>query len=523
MRTRKIPVRANARTRLLPAVGVGALILAVVATDGTSRGDEPAPFVHPGILVNKAQLDFVKAKIAGGADPWASAFARVQADFYGQKTYQPHPPTAAQATYLTPATTDGVVICGSFSDPDVHCTDEKNDGVAAYTQALLWYFSGDEAYAQKAVEILNDWATLKKHTGFNTALQASWMGTEFARAAEIMQYSYPKWAASDVAAFKAMMRATYLQDLQVGLPGQARLGDAAYGQNGNWMLSIADNLIQIGVLLDDRAVFEQGVALWRDRAPAYCYLSAWDGDHPELPCGGYAGTGTGFNKTAKRTADPYGYFGQAGGTTPAADPVDAGAGEGGEAGAPAAPPTIFRDLPDGLSQETCRDMEHVQYGLAAMMNGAETARIQGIDLYREQAPRIVACMEYAAGFVNQAPKDATSGNLVQYATPLTKDVTVSASDPSICPGASGNSTVKLLASGAVGALGKDFVVQPTWEIGYNEFAKRLGMPMPATAQVITLLRSPPAGWVGATHHIGWETLTHGDVGSVGLGSTSCGP
>jgi hypothetical protein len=37
----------------------------------------------------------------------------------------------------------------------------------------------------------------------------------------------------------------------------------------------------------------------------------------------------------------------------------------------------------GLSQETCRDFEHTGYGLAAMSHVAETSRIQGRDLYKE--------------------------------------------------------------------------------------------------------------------------------------------
>jgi hypothetical protein len=47
------------------------------------------------------------------------------------------------------------------------------------------------------------------------------------------------------------------------------------------------------------------------------------------------------------------------------------------------------------------------------------------------------------------------------------------------------------------------------------------MDMPNTKKLIETYRSAPAGWVGVTHHIGWETLTHGDVGSVGLAPSAC--
>jgi Alginate lyase len=469
--------RARTTTGCACAVGLAAALFAVYAV----RCRPSARFVHPGVLVTRAQLDFVRDRIAANAEPWASAFERARADAHGSRTVLPHPPIAAPATETSPATEDGVVLCGSFSDPDVHCSDEKEDGAAAYTQALLWVLSGDEAYAANAVAILNAWSVLKEHRLFNAALQAAWMGSEFARAAEIMQL-WPRWEARDVRAFKEMMRRAFLPRLVGALPGVAAQGDASHGQNGNWPLSIADSLVQIGVLLDDRDVFAQGVELWRDRVPAYCYLAAADGVHPRLPCGGYAGSNAGYASTATRTGDAFGYWGQAN-----------------------------RGLTDGVAQEMCRDLEHVQFGLAAITNAAETARIQGVDLYREQSARLVACLEHVAEYENDAPRDA-SGKPLAYATPVASPVTVVAREPALCPDAAGKPRVVLLNGGSQAT----HAALPTWEIGYNELANRLGNAMPNTKRLVETYRSPPTGWAGITHHIGWETLTHGDVGSVGL-------
>ena len=127
-------------------------------------------------------------------------------------------------------------------------------------------------------------------------------------------------------------------------------------------------------------------------------------------------------------------------------------------------------------------------------------------------------MELAALYENQAPKDA-SGVIPSYATPVNPAVTTPGQEPSLCPNAAGVATVTLLNTGSLGT----YVVQPTWEIGYNALAKRMGMKMPVTKKLITTYRSPPQGWVGITHHMGWETLTHGDVGSIGLTPSVCGP
>lgn len=55
-------------------------------------------------------------------------------------------------------------------------------------------------------------------------------------------------------------------------------------------------------------------------------------------------------------------------------------------------------------------------------------------------------------------------------------------------------------------------LQPTWEIAFNHFHSRLGLALPQMAKVIPTNR--PTG--AALNHMVWETLTHGEVGSVGL-------
>ena len=54
-------------------------------------------------------------------------------------------------------------------------------------------------------------------------------------------------------------------------------------------------------------------------------------------------------------------------------------------------------------------------------------------------------------------------------------------------------------------------MQPTWVIAYNEYHNRLGFDLPKMAAV--LARMAPTG---ADHQMAWETLTHGDIGGVGL-------
>ncbi len=363
-------------------------------------------FRHPGILVDREQLDFVKAKIAASAAPWKAAFDAASANHYGSLTY-----TAAPVPN---------VGCGSYSNPDIGCTAEKSDAAAAYTHALLYYFSGNAAHAQKAIEIMNAWSSvLTTHSLSNAPVQSGWVGAVFPRAAEIIRYTYNGWAPADVTRFGKMLHDAYLPFVING----AR-------ENGNWELSEIDAAIAIAVFLDDKATFDKAVAMWRKRVPAYVYLTT-DGPLPVAPPAG--------NAVGQQQIIAFWYN-----------------------------QTTFTD---GLAQETCRDLGHTQYGLAAIINVAETARIQGVDLYTAEAKRIAAGMEFHAKFLNGAAVPST------------------------------------LCGGTLTAVTAD----PMWEIGFNALATRLGMPLPQTQQVITRIRPS-----GVDHHMEWETLTHAELGSVGI-------
>jgi hypothetical protein len=117
---------------------------------------------------------------------------------------------------------------------------------------------------------------------------------------------------------------------------------------------------------------------------------------------------------------------------------------------------------NGLSQETCRDFLHAGWGLDAATHTAETARIQGVDLYGEERERLTMAMEFHAKYQNGAKVPAW-----------------------LCGG-------KL-------NLGLGDVL----EVGYNEYHNRLGIPLPQSKILID--RSRPSG---ADYFLAWESLTH---------------
>jgi hypothetical protein len=374
--------------------GVGAFADAPVATKSA------AGFCHPGVLVNRAQLEFVKGKIQAGQEPWATALKTAKSDPLGDLAYVAHPVKTCQ--------------CGPYSKPDIGCKDEQHDSEAAYTQALLWVFTGDKAYAANAIKIMNAWSSTLTggHQFSNGPVQAAWCGEVWPRAAEIIRYTDAGWSDEDVAKFQKMLTTQYVPFI---INGSC--------ENGNKELSMSEALINIGVFNDDRALFDKGVKMWRGRAPAYIYLKT-DGPTPLKAPG----------------CDDMPIWGNKGQTTP---------------------------LVDGLLQESVRDSQHANLALSAMVNAAETARQQGVDLYSEQAKRIMAAMEFQAQYL-RPNKGTPPKNLA-------------------------------------------FHVHPTWEIAYNEYHDRLGYDLPMMEGVLEANRP-----TGVNHQMVWETLTHSGVGSVGL-------
>ncbi len=329
------------------------LLLGALATPAPAA---PAAFTHPGVLVSRPQLDFVKAKVNAGAQPWKAAYDQARASSYASLTRTPKP--------------RAVVECDSYSNPNHGCTDEREDAIAAYTDALIWYITGDARYAQKSIALMDAWsAVITSHTNSNAPLQTGWAGSSWPRAAEIIRYTYSSWP--NAGRFATMLRNVYLSKVINGS-----------NSNGNWELSMMEAAVGISVFLEDKASYDKAVTRYRNRVAAYVYLSS-DGALPKTV------PGSGLSSRDQII----GYWqGQS-------------------------------TFVDGLTQETCRDFTHTGYGIAAIADVAETLRIQGEDVY---ATDIGTRLRQALGFQSKyqlgaaAPSWLCAGHLNLGLGPVTE-------------------------------------------------------------------------------------------------------
>ncbi len=386
------------RHRIIATLTV--LVATITGLGGPPAAAEGGGFVHPGVLVSRQQLDHVKAKLAQGAEPWTTAYQAMTTSTFASLDWQPQPRE--------------IVECGPYSTPNLGCSEERNDALAAYTLALRWYLTQDRRYADKAIAIMDAWATtIKGHTNHNAPLQTGWSGASWSRAGELIRYTYDGWAPAKLHRFSEMLRTVYLP----GVTG----ANARPSYNGNWELIMTDAATGIAVFLDDREAFDDAVATWRGRVPAYIYLEQ-DGPLPlPPPRGGKEDEAALIKYWQNQTT-----------------------------------------FVDGLAQETCRDFGHTAWGFNAAAHVAETARIQGLDLYTEARERLVRAYEFHAKYDLGVP-----------------------AEPWLCNGS--------LKKG----------IGPNVEIAYNHYHNRMHLPMPRTGRLAQQLRP-----YGTSHFFGWETLTH---------------
>ncbi len=297
-------------------------------SSSSSSSSTASGFKHPGVLVTRARLDYIKSQL--GVEPFKSAYAAMAASTWASKTYAIQGPPS-----------DNVIDCGASSTPNHGCSTEDSDASAAYTQALMWYFTGDATYAKNAIFIMNTYATnlTGGHTNANAPLQSAWTAEKWPAAAEIIRYTYTGWAATDISKFSSMLKTQYLPYIN---------GTNGDGNNANWKLSMVDGMLGIAIFTDDRTLFNDAISTFKKWIPAAYYNNANDGGAP----------------VTFSTSPTAGWNGQ----------------------------TVFNAATSGVEQETCRDTQHVGLAMAATFNAAETAYIQGTNIYSTFATRLTTSL-----------------------------------------------------------------------------------------------------------------------------------
>ena len=191
------------------------------------------PIVHPGVLQTQTDLEFMKAKINAGEEPWKSAWQIWLDSPVASLGFTPKPFVH--------------VIRGAYDAGEKGGHELQQSADAAENHVMQWYVTGDETHAHKAIEIFDAWSgTLADFFENDAMLLAGWTGGQFCNAAEILRATYPGWNAQSQAQLKRMLLTVYVPLLRMFYPEA----------NGNWDAAIMYTLLAIGVFCDNHALME---------------------------------------------------------------------------------------------------------------------------------------------------------------------------------------------------------------------------------------------------------------------------
>lgn len=156
-------------------------------------------YEHPGGMHPRAQINFVRQQVRLKREPWLSAFnqLKVQAD---------------SALIAGHHALEDFHIPGFYFDKEGHRRNSEalnSDGFHAYSCALAWQLTGSKKYGDKAIMLLNAWASInKKYSEADGPLVMTYMGASLVIAAELMR-NYSEWKSKDREQFKHWLESVY--------------------------------------------------------------------------------------------------------------------------------------------------------------------------------------------------------------------------------------------------------------------------------------------------------------------------
>ena len=207
------------------------ITLLLFMTVGTMQAQS---FLHPGIDMNRKDLEYMKKQVQAGQEPFSSAFKRLK-----EKT--------STDVEIVPVTH---VIRGPYNRPDIGGSALLNSANTLYDCALIWYISGEEQYARKALEIIEKWSGRVWSFDENDAKLLGGMSCHpMCAGAEILRYNYKGWTPQHTEQFSRMLMETYYPLLRFYFPEA----------NGNWDGVIARALLSIAVFTDNRSLFDGAI------------------------------------------------------------------------------------------------------------------------------------------------------------------------------------------------------------------------------------------------------------------------
>lgn len=185
--------------------------------------------VHPGYYIDRAGLNTMRDMIWQGIDPWKSSFEEFRKSGFSSLDYKSSGPFETIS-----------------SDRETYSL--IRDFQAAYYLSLMWYITGWDDYADKAIDIMNHWANTLKADNKKDIIRNGGAIPYIVLAGEILRYTPSSgWgSAQELAAYEKMLRLL--------IPGVDRK-DGYYNQ-GNYAVNA---YLAASIYLDDYEMYQDAI------------------------------------------------------------------------------------------------------------------------------------------------------------------------------------------------------------------------------------------------------------------------
>jgi len=185
-----------------------------------------AQLVHPGGWHTQDDLTLIRAKVAAGEEPWIT----------GWNAIKDESPNADYTISPTSLITSNSGMSGA--------------GFAAWVLTMKWVASGDQAYADAAMGVIDDWvSTVEEFDVYGPTLTLSTGAGAMAQAAEILEHGFDGeagWSASSANAAR-----TWLKDIIYDT--YTNVGDM---RSTNWGTSCVGGNMSMAIFCDDEEMFD---------------------------------------------------------------------------------------------------------------------------------------------------------------------------------------------------------------------------------------------------------------------------
>jgi cell pole-organizing protein PopZ len=229
-------------------------VLPPVPLDGFS-------FSHPMTVIDRTELAEVKRRIAAHIEPQATAFAKLIQDADAAQSFHPDPPDTMDVMGGYEKNTNQDTLIRPWLWRNCH---------AAYASALAYAYTGKSSYADKAVEVLNAWATKEtKFVGGDRGLQLGSWFSPMLYAADLL-HDYDGWKPADRRRFNSWWRSNCLPYTI----------EKMHEHSNNWKDACILGVMSASVVLEDKSLMSDALAelqsYFSDRSDSHVtFKGAW--------------------------------------------------------------------------------------------------------------------------------------------------------------------------------------------------------------------------------------------------------